>query len=493
MTDPIVITLSGPVRGRTENGVSRFLGIPYAAPPIGDLRFAAPQPHAPWDAFDAREKGPSAPYNEVDFPALDLVPLVGKGWDRGDDYLNLNVWTPADNAGDLPVMVFIHGGAWTGGAAMAPVQDGTNFARDGVILISITYRVGVEGWLPIPGAPTNLGKRDMLAALKWVQDNAAAFGGDAGNVTVFGESAGAMSIADLVASPAAKGLFRRAIIESGHGSIVRPIPVMQRVTKKVAKILKIQPTLEGFRSITVQQGLDALAQVAKPGSGLDLRDDHGREPAFGVSKFTPVVGDDIIPVLPLDALRAGAGKEIDVLIGTNADEMNLYLVPTGVRDKASKLLSWFVLSRSIRNAGKILKAYGMGAKGVKPGDALMRALSDLMFRYPARAFAAAHQGRTHFYEFGWRSPAFDGELGACHAIELPFVFDNLAAGSGPRGLLGENPPQALADRVHKIWVDYARDGSAPWPEFDADTRQLYALEDGEVRRDPDMPAAKFWS
>ncbi|WP_421731240.1 carboxylesterase/lipase family protein [Brevundimonas sp.] len=493
MTDPIVVTRSGPVRGRIENGVARYLGIPYAAPPLGDLRFAAPQPHAPWTEFDAREKGPSAPYPTVDFPALDLEPLVGKGWEKGDDYLNLNVWTPAENAGGLPVMVFIHGGGWTGGAAMAPCQDGTAFARDGVIMISITYRLGVEGWLPIPGAPTNLGKRDMLAALKWVQENVAAFGGDAANVTVFGESAGAMSIGDLVASPAAKGLFRRAIIESGHGSIVRSIPVMERVTKKVAKILKIKPTLEGFRSITIQQGLDALMQVSKPGSGLDLRDDKGHEPAFGVSKFTPVVGDDIIPVMPLDGLKAGVGKEIDVLIGTNADEMNLYLIPTGVRDKAGKLLSWFVLSRSIRNAGKILKAYGMGQKGVKPGDALMQALSDLMFRYPARAYASAHQGRTHFYEFGWRSPAFDNQLGACHALELPFVFDTLATGTGPRGFLGENPPQALADRVHKIWVDFARDGTAPWPEFDDKTRLVYALETGTVHRDPDMPAAKFWS
>ena len=375
---------------------------------------------------------------------------------------------------------------------MAPCQDGTAFARDGVIMISITYRLGIEGFLPIPGAPTNLGKRDMLAALKWVQENAAAFGGDAGNVTVFGESAGAMSIGDLVASPAAKGLFRRAIIQSGHGSIVRTIPIMERVTKKVAKILKIQPTVEGFRSITIQQGLDALTQVSKPGSGLDLRDDKGHEPAFGVSKFTPVVGDDIIPVMPLDALKAGAGKEIDVLIGTNREEMNLYLIPTGVRDKAGKLLSWFVLSRSIRNAGKILKAYGMGRKGVKPGDALMQALADLMFRHPARVYAAAHQGRTHFYEFGWRSPAFDGELGACHALEIPFVFDTLATGTGPRGFLGENPPQALADSVHKIWVDYARDGTAPWPEFDDKTRQVYALEEGVARRDADMPAAKFW-
>lgn len=492
MADPVVVTQCGPVRGSTTGRVSRYLGIPYAAAPIGELRFALPQPHAPWSDWDGTEKGPSAPWLLKDFPALDLAPLVGSGWDKGDDYLNLNIWTPEGSLSGLPVMVWVHGGGWTGGSAMAPVQDGTAFARDQVILVSITYRLGIDGFLPIPGVPLNLGLHDTIAALKWVQENIAAFGGDPANVTVFGESAGAMSIGDLVPSPLAKGLFRRAIIQSGHGSIVRSLPVARRVVDKMAKILGIAPTRDGFKSVLIERGLQALDTISQPKTRLDMRGEEGCDPTFGVSKFVPVVGDDIIPIRPLDALAQGAGAEIDVLIGSNREEMNLYLVPTGVKSKIGKLLAWFVLSRSTPKARGVLKAYGMGSKGVRPGEALTEAMGDLMFRWPARVYAAAHKGRTHMYEFAWRSPAFDGQLGACHAIEVPFVFDTLATGTGPKGLLGDSPPQALADSVHKIWVDYARNGTLPWPEFDATTRQVYQLDTGVAVREPELPSAKFW-
>lgn len=493
MQDAFAQVGSGPLRGVRMGEVVRFLDIPYAAAPVGPLRFCEPQPHAPWiEVRDATRKGPSAPYALAAFEAQDLEPLVGKGWDKGDDYLNLNVWAPVD-AKNAPIMVFIHGGAFTGGAAMAPVQDGSTFARDGVILISITYRLGIDGFLPIEGAPTNLGLRDMIAALQWVQANAAAFGGDAGNVTVFGESAGAMAVADLLVSPLAKGLFRRVIIQSGHGSMVRTRAVTEKVTRKVAKLLGIAPTVEGFRSVSIERGLEALMKVSQPTTRLDLRGENGREPAYGLSRFLPIHGDDVIPIPPLEAIRAGAGAEVDMLIGTDSEEMNIYLVPTGVKARIGKLLSWFVLSRSERNAGKILKAYGMGRKGVKPGEALAAALTDLVFRWPARVFAAGHKGRTHVYEFGWRSSAFDGALGACHAVEMPFVFDTLSTGTGPKGLLGENPPQGLADHVHKIWVDYARDGAAPWPEYDAAKRQVYRLDQQTTITEPEMPVERFWS
>lgn len=487
-------TSFGPVRGVRVAGIERYLGVPYAAAPIGDRRFEPPQPPQSWEEVrDASRPGPTAPYRLKEFPQIDIEALVGAGWVRGDDYLNVNVWTPDSRASDLPVMVFIHGGAWVGGSALAPVQDGAAFARDGVVLMTISYRVGVEGFLPIPGACPNLGLHDMIAALKWVQTNAVAFGGDPANVTVFGESAGAMSIADLVVSPLATGLFRRVIIQSGHGTMVRSIPVTERVTRAIAKHLGIEPTLAGFRSTTVEQGLEALERVSQPTARIDLRDRRGREPAFGLSRFLPVYGDAVIPTPPLEALAAGAGKDIDVLIGSNTEEMNIYLAPTGVRAKIGSVLSWLVLGRSIRKPWSILKAYGLGKGGRRPGDALTEAMSDLVFRWPTRVYAARHQGRTHVYEFGWRSPACDGELGACHALELPFVFDTLATASGPRGFAGENPPQALADRIHKIWVDYARDGTVPWPEFDETGRQVHRLDTGETAYEPPMIAAKFWA
>ena len=212
---------------------------------------------------------------------------------------------------------------------------------------------------------------------------------------------------------------------------------------------------------------------------------------FGISRFVPVHGDDVLPQRPLDALANGAGSEVDLLIGTNAEEMNLYLVPTGVRDKIGRLLATYVLHKSQPQARKVLKAYGIGAKGSKPGQALTDAMTDLVFRWPARRFAEEHQGRTHLYEFEWRSPRFDGELGASHGMELPFVFDSLATCTGEDGLCGTNPPQDLADRVHRLWVDFARDGSLPWAPFERDTRIVYRLAAGVARFEPPMPAATF--
>lgn len=492
MPEAIARTTAGPVRGTTEGSVTRFLGIPYAAPPVGMLRFAKPQPPATWaEIRDANAPGPNAPQKIRGVPGLDIIPLVGGGWQAGDDYLTLNVWRPAADVTGAPVMVFIHGGGFVLGSKDAAVQDGAAFARDGVVMIAINYRLGVDGFLPIPGIPTNLGLRDQIAALEWVQQNAAAFGGDPSNVTIFGESAGAMSVANLVASPLAKGLFRRAIVQSGHGGMTRDIDVAQRLVRKMAKLLKITPDLAGFASVAPSDMLDALEKVSAPTTRIDLRDADGREPVFGISRFVPVHGDDVLPVKPLAALADGAGADVDLLIGTNAEEMNLYFVPTGLKEKIGRLLATYVIHRSQPQARKVLKAYGMGEKGVKPGHAFTRALHDLVFRWPARRFAEEHRGRTHMYELEWGSPRYGGQLGACHAMELPFVFDTLASVTGRQGLAGENPPQGLADRVHRIWVDYARTGALPWAEFTWDQRAVYQLERGEALHEPVMPAAPF--
>jgi para-nitrobenzyl esterase len=360
-----------------------------------------------------------------------------------------------------------------------------------MVCVAINYRMGVDGFLPIPGVPTNLGLRDMLAALAWVKANIANFGGNPGNVTVFGESAGAMATADLVASPLATGLFQRAIIESGHGAMVRDIGIAQRLVNKLAKVLKITPDAAGFARPDTDTLFDAIEKVASPFARLDLRDAGGHEPVFGISRFIPVFGDDVLPEPPIVALGKGAGAAIDVLIGTNSEEMRLYFVPTGVKKKIFGWLARWVIGKYNPHARAALKAYGLGTKGVTAGDAFIAALTDMVFRWPARQYAAAHQGRTHMYEFDWRSPACDGELGACHGIELPFVFDTLATATGPRGLAGEAPPQELATRVHKLWVDFATDGSLPWDAFTTETRQVYSLEKGVAISEPVMPAAAF--
>jgi para-nitrobenzyl esterase len=487
---PIVHVTAGALRGQRTGGVQRFLGVPYAAPPTGPRRFADPAPATAWSGVrDALDPGPNAPQRVRAVPGLDAAPLIGRGWVEGDDYLTLNLWRPDGDAAGLPVMVFIHGGGFVVGSKDAGVQDGASFARDGVVCVAINYRMGVDGFLPIPGIPANLGLRDMIAALQWVKAEIAAFGGDPANVTVFGESAGAMAIADLVASPLATGLFRRAIIQSGHGAMIRDIPVARRLVDRLARILRIAPTRDGFAAVAPAAIADAVEKVSLPTARIDLRGPDGREPVFGISRFVPVHGDDVLPLPPLDALKAGAGRDIDVLIGSNAEEMNLYLVPSGVRDKIGRLLAWLVLRKSQPRAWRVLNAYGAGRR--KGGRALTDAMTDLVFRWPARRFAEEHRGRTHVYEFEWRSPAFGGELGAAHAVELGFVFDTLACLTGPEGLLGEAPPQDLATHMHRLWVDFARDGSFPCAPFDRETRQVYRIAAGEALHEPVMPAAAF--
>ena len=482
-------TDAGGVRGCCEDGICRFLGVPYAAPPVGANRFKEPQAVVPWDGErDATKPGACAPHRIKDFPAIDVVPLVGYGADDGEDYLTLNIWGP-EKAQRAPVMVFIHGGGFIVGSKDAPVSDGTEFAKSGVVCVAINYRMGIDGFLPIPDVPTNLGLRDMLFALQWIQRNMAEFGGDPSNVTVFGESAGAMAIADLVTSPLAKGLFKRVIIESGHGAMVRDIPVAQRLVRKLAKILKITPDKAGFESVSFDAAWKAMEKVSKPW-GIDLRDETGLEPVYGISRFIPVWGDDVLPQKPHDALKNGAGKDVEVLIGTNAEEMSLYFVPTKVQAKAPGLLLSWLLSKSHPKSRDALRAYGWG-KGEKHGRVFTKAMSDLVFRWPARRFAEEHRGKTHLYDFDWRSTACEGELGACHGIELPFVFKTLHLATGPKGFAGEAPPQNLANHVHDLWVQFATDGFLPWPEFDRDQRQVHLLGSNKTVSEPVMPAADF--
>ncbi|WP_395647885.1 carboxylesterase/lipase family protein [Terricaulis sp.] len=493
-----VISQAGAVRGALVNDVAVFWGVPYAAPPVGDLRFALPRPPTPWQGVrDAMRKGPVAPQPiaskaemEKALPGLNIEPLIGGEMIFGDDFLLANIWSP-DVGGSAPVMVFIHGGAFTGGAGSADVYDGTAFARAGVVCVTINYRLGIEGFLPIPGAPTNLGLRDQLAALAWVQDNIAAFGGDANNVTVFGESAGAMSIANLVASPLAKGSFKRAIVQSGHGDMVRPIPVARRLVTKLAKMLRVPATVDGFKSRTISDAMAVQKKASLPATRVDLRNPDKREPAFGLSKFLPVYGDDVLPQHPVVALKNGVGAEIELIVGTNSEEMNLYFVPSGVRRKIGKFLANFAVGQAEPKAREILKAYGINDKVKRPGDAFTEALTDLVFRLPARKFAAAHKGKTWVYDFSWRSTAYDGALGACHAIELPFVFDTLSTVSGRSGLAGENPPQALATHMNKLWVDFAKAGVVPWPEYNGVERQVHTPNTGVTVSEPPFKAEAF--
>ncbi|GAA1850131.1 carboxylesterase family protein [Pseudonocardia ailaonensis] len=468
---PTVLTAAGRVAGLERDGVVRYLGVPYAAPPV---RFAPPQPVEPWSGVrECTAPGPTAPQLPRAFGALDLTPLLG-GYRPGDDYLTVDVWAPAERRGgpDLPVMVFVHGGAFMSGEPGAAAYDGTALARAGVVLVSVTYRLGVEGFLPLEGGASNTGLRDQLAALRWVQDNAAAFGGDPGNVTVFGESAGGMSIGSLLGSPLSAGLFRRAIVQSGGAEMERSLPVMQAFAGRVAAELGVPATADGFRSRSVADALEVQGRLLGPAAG-DLREPDGVDPGFGLGVYCPVVGDDVLPGRPIENL-----SDVDVMLGWNSEEIRLYTVPTGAIDALTEEQAAAALGALHPRAAELLAA-GTGS----PGERYTEALTELVFAGPARRLAAALPGTTHVYEFGYRSSAFGGRLGACHGVELPFVFGTLERCSGPTALAGEDPPEALAREATAAWVAFARTGDPGWAPWTADdpVRRRFGSPSVDVR------------
>jgi carboxylesterase type B len=441
---------------------------------------------------DATSDGPIPPqWTAADGPAAGFVP---EGPLPGEDCLNLNVWTPDPAAAGLPVIVWITGGSFQFGAA--GWYDGSRFARDGVVLVSINYRPGSEGFLHLQDAVPNRGLLDQVAALEWVRDTIAAFGGDPANVTICGESAGAMSIGMLLAMPAARGLFRRAILQSGAAHHVLPSTTARRIGEALATVLDVEPTLDAVAAVPADRVLAAHEQLK---ADLMAHPDPCRWGADVVAScmlMQPVVDGDAIPAEPLGLIRAGSARDVDVLIGTNLDDWRLFLAASGTLAQVTDE----VLAGPVTAGGYLsAEAYGMAAErglsayrahlpSAPPGDLLAAIQTDWWCRIPALRLADAHsaatadaagpgesgeRGRTFMYEFGWASPVGGGMFGACHALEIPFVFDTLANGAGQMlgNLLGDSPPQALAMAMHAAWVSFARSGDPGWPAYDLEHRR----------------------
>lgn len=458
--ETIAVTRQGEVRGRIDDGIAAFLGIPYAAAPFGAHRFRAPAPAEPWQGVrDALEFGPTAPKRPYRPPLDRLIPDPDV---PGDECLNLNVWTPRVGEGRLPVMVWIHGGSLRNGSSSLSLYEGRAFARDRVVLVSVNYRLGVEGFGVFPDAPDNRGLLDQLAALRWVGDNIAAFGGDPGNVTVFGESAGAISIGALLASPHSAGLFGRAVLQSGPPRAVSRT-AGARTTELMAERLGVPATAEAFAAVDRERLLDVQVEVTGKTTPI------GGGPGFDI-----VVDGETVPADPRAALEAGAAREVDLLLGANLEEYRLWFVPTGVLERVGRLTLRLALAR-FRIKGRLARLYRANRPGAKPGEILGAIATDLLVRVPLNRIADSRPpgAGTFVYEFAWASPV--GGLGACHALEIGFVFDTLRT-PGQVALAGPDAPQNLADAMHRAWVAFATTGDPGWPAWDS-TRPVMVFDE----------------
>lgn len=487
MTD-IVATTSGKVRGTRIGDVTAFLGVPYAAAPTGRALFEPARPAPVWDGVrDAVELGATVPKPGYvpPFSTLLAEPVVA-----GDECLNVNVWTPDPGGSGLPVMVWIHGGAFRNGSNAIPAYNGLAFARDGVVLVSANYRLGVPGFAVLPDSTPNLGIRDQLAALAWVQENIAAFGGDPGNVTIFGESAGGMSVTTLLAVAAGSGLFHKAIAQSGAGSIAASLDDARRVTAELSTQLGFEATADALGSVDVDVVIAAQQAVALRMAGNPDPARWGRSIVASAMSFVPVVDGELITERPVDSIAAGVGGDIPLLVGTTSEEQRFFLVPTGVAAATTMdMLRGVFASRGWPAA--IVDTYAANRPDASAGDLLSAAMTDQFFRVPAIRLAEgrATGAPTYFYEFAWGTSVQD--LGACHAVEIGFVFDTLP---NTGQLAGGNPPQALADDMHARWVAFARTGDPGWPAYDLSRRAVMTFNDptSAVVDDPRPDERKLW-
>ena len=491
----IVETTAGAVEGRIKDGILDFRGIPYAAPPVGELRFRPPQPPAPWPGVrDATRFGPMAPQNQGAMERMFGAPPRP----MDEDCLTLNVWTPACDDGKRPVMVWIHGGAFLYGTGATPWYDGRSFARDDVVLVTINYRLGALGFLHVDGQGNN-GILDQVAALEWVRDNIAAFGGDPGNVTAFGESAGAMSVGTLLGLPAAKELFVKAIPESGAAHSPRSADEAEELANRFLVELGVDRgplAVDHLRDLPTQALLDAQATVVEREMGAGGR---------GLP-FTPVVDGVVLPEPPIDAIGKGQAAGVSVLIGTTRDEWRLFTMmdPTiATLDDESAARRVAAMVRNPSGAADVIAHYRASRPDASISDLWSAVGTDVVFRIPAIRLAehqSALGNEVFMYRFDYATPVFGGVLGACHALEIPFVFDSLDAGAemfvGPLN----DDHRTLARRMHESWVAFGRagrpaaDGLPEWPRYTAEKRATMLFDfEPRVVDDPDGADREVWA
>lgn len=488
----VVDTQSGKLRGRTQHGVRVFRGIPFAAPPVGPMRFRPPEPVAPWAGVrEAFESGPGAAQNTGRVtPSGAIGGFFGNPAARSEDCLTLNIFTPGPSGTPRPVLVWIHGGAFTIGSGSAPIYDGGRLAKRGnCVVVTIHYRLGALGFLTpgplLPEGPfaSNVGVRDQLAALEWVRDNIHGFGGDPARVTVFGESAGGMSVGALLGMPAARGLFARAILQSGATDNVSSPDAGARVAEvfleEVGLAAADAPRLMDLPTEQILQ--------AQMGTMMRMALSHGNLP------WQPTVDGDLIPEDAHTAVAAGAARDVPILVGTNRDEWNLFLIADR---KARRLDEAGLLRRYDRalpgESEAAHKAYLEARPDAAPVKRWSAFQTDRVFRLPAERLVEAQRGaggRALAYAFTWR-PLIGGRIvGAAHAVELPLLFGTWRH-PFYRAIYNGRGAHRVARTMQRAWTRFAH-GEDPEGWSAADINRI-----GRVGLAPEVghPAiADFWS
>ncbi len=488
---PTVTVRGGVLKGRRSGGVSAFLGVPYAAAPFGANRMRPPQPVTPWTGTRlATEYGPTVP--KGDYPPQ-YQPLFPEVVIAGDGCLNLNVWTPDPDTTGLPVLVWIHGGSFMNGSGSVGAYDGTAFARDGVVCVTINYRLAAEGFLFLDDGIANLGLLDQLAALRWVQDNIAAFGGDPDRVTVAGESAGAMSVTTLLAMPMAEGLFAQAIAQSGAAAHALPPQLARMVGGHLADALGVPPTRDAIMQVALETLVDAASKLVVE---VQTAPDPAKwgQLALSLLPFAPAVDGAVLPAAPLEAMTAGQGGGIPLMIGSNRDEARLFLVAANTID----LIDEAALIGAASVYGLTpdgVAVYRANRPGGSAGDILAAVITDWFFGIPAIRVAearAAATAPTWMYRFDHPEPDANHRLGACHAVEVAFVFDTTAR-QDTRPLIGDMPSPAAADTAHQAWVSFITDGTPGWSPYLISGRATGLLTDKITEvNDPSSDERTLW-
>ena len=488
MQDHVTIdTPSGPVRGRLKEDVYLFAGIPYAAPPVDDLRFKPPQPRGPWiEPVDAFKFGPAAPQ----IPTGGMTDSAPVRW--SEDCLTLNISTPGCDDARRAVLVWIHGGGYRTGQSSIPWYNGARFSRHGdIVVVSINYRLGALGFIDLSHLGPDYalssvnGTLDQIAALRWVKDHIGAFGGDPQRITVAGESAGGFSVATLVGCPATAGLFQRAIPQSGGAHHTLPPDASQQVTEHFLSALGASDAVS-LEATPVDDILQAqTATIAE----LESHAGGANKLGLPVGCFYPAHGNGVLPDTPFEAISKGVGSDIAMLTGSNADETTLWgygAVDDAKLERISKGLG----------ADKVVDAYRREHPHADPERLLIALTTDHMFRIPAIRMAEArmaHTDRTWLYQFNWASRAFEGRLGATHALEIPFCFDNLDRAGVDLFLGPGERPQHVADTMHKAWIEFINHGEPGWAPYDASGRATMIFDElSQVASDPAAAARQAW-